>query len=95
LGSIDESDRINAFALCHVSHNLLRLARAWILHDFFVDPATCCQVRVRQLLDVVHAAGACEAVLSTAQDNHATQSLCAGAGYQLDDKFRVYVRNPR
>ena len=96
-GSFGESGDITGFALCHLAHNSLRLAPAWILHDLFVDPRSRRQGSARQLLDAVHnaarAAGACEVVLSTAHDNRAAQALYKSAGYQQDKVFRTYVRN--
>lgn len=95
-GAFDESGRLTGFALCHFTHNSLRLAPSWILHDLFVTPDNRRRGTARQLLDAVHAAGlaagACEVVLSTAHDNTAAQSLYEKAGYQRDDLFRVYVR---
>ena len=96
-GAFDESGRMTGFAVCHLAHNSLRLAPAWILHDLFVDPQARRQGTARQLLDAVHeaaqAAGACEVILSTAHDNRAAQSLYGSAGYKQDEVFRTYVRD--
>jgi len=85
------------FALCHHTHNSLRLAPSWILHDLFVDPQHRRQGIAAALIEAVHhrakAAGAGEVVLSTAHDNKTAQSLYEKLGYQLDTKFRVYVRD--
>jgi ribosomal protein S18 acetylase RimI-like enzyme len=87
------------FALCHHTHNSLRLAPAWILHDLFVSPAHRRHGVAESLLDAVHtrarAAGACEVVLSTARENTAAQALYAKHGYREDTDFRVYARNLR
>ena len=96
-GAFGESGRMTGFALCHLAHNSLRLAPAWILHDLFVDPQSRRKGSARQLLDAVHeaarAAGACEVILSTAHDNRAAQALYESAGYRHDQVFRTYVRN--
>jgi ribosomal protein S18 acetylase RimI-like enzyme len=94
-GAFDEAGNMTGFALCHLAHNSLRLAPAWILHDLFVTPGQRRQGTARQLLEAVHtaarAAGACEVILSTAHDNTAAQSLYECAGYRLDKVFRTYV----
>jgi GNAT superfamily N-acetyltransferase len=94
-GAFDESGRLTGFALCHLAHNSLRLAPAWILHDLFVAPGNRRHGTARQLLDAVHdaarAAGACEVILSTAQNNNAARSLYENAGYRPDEVFRTYV----
>ena len=87
------------FALCHHTHNSLRLAPAWILHDLFVSPAHRRHGVAGSLLGAVHAraaaVGACEVVLSTAHQNTAAQALYAKHGYREDTAFRVYVRDLR
>ena len=87
------------FTLCHHTHNSLRLAPAWILHDLFVSPDHRRHGVAESLLDAVHAcaaaAGACEVVLSTANENTAAQALYAKHGYREDTDFRVYARNLR
>ena len=94
-GAFDESGPLTGFALCHSTHNSLRLAPAWILHDLFVSPEHRRQGIARQLLATVHAAartaGAGEIILSTAHTNTAGRSLYEGAGYRLDEVFRTYV----
>ena len=94
-GAFEESGRLTGFALCHLAHNSLRLAPAWILHDLFVAPGNRRHGTARQLLDAVHAdaraAGACEVILSTAQTNNAARSLYESAGYRPDEVFRTYV----
>ena len=96
-GAFDESGGMTGFALCHLAHNSLRLAPAWILHDLFVDPQGRRQGTARQLLDAVHnaarAAGGCEIVLSTAHDNRGAQALYESAGYRQDKVFCTYVRD--
>ena len=96
-GAFDPDGVLQGFALCHLTHNSLRLAPAWILHDLFVDPASRRQGMARKLLDHIHevagAGGACEVTLSTAHTNQSARTLYESAGYRLDDKFRVYVRN--
>ena len=98
LGAFDGRELVG-FALCHHTHNSLRLAPAWILHDLFVSPAHRRHGVAESLLDAVHtrarAAGACEVVLSTAHENTAAQALYAKHGYREDTDFRVYVRNLR
>jgi len=98
-GAFGEEGGMIGFALCHFSHNSLRLAPAWILHDLFVDPEARRRGTARSLLDTVHAAaieaGAREVVLSTAHDNLTAQALYEGAGYRRDDVFRTYVRDLR
>ena len=95
-GAFDESGTMTGFALCHLAHNSLRLAPAWILHDLFVSPDRRRQGIARQLLATVHdaarAAGACEVTLSTAHDNRNAQALYESAGYKRDEQFRTYVR---
>ena len=90
-------EELAGFALCHHTHNSLRLAPAWILHDLFVSPAHRRHGVAKFLLDAVHtrarAAGACEVVLSTARENTAAQALYAKHGYREDTDFRVYVRD--
>lgn len=85
------------FALCHHTQNSLRLAPAWVLHDLFVAPAHRRRGVARALIEAVQtrakAAGACEVVLSTAQDNSNAQSLYEKLGYRMDKQFRVYVRD--
>ena len=92
-------EELAGFALCHHTHNSLRLAPAWILHDLFVSPAHRRHGVAKFLLDAVHtrarAAGACEVVLSTAHENTAAQALYAKHGYREDTDFRVYARNLR
>ena len=92
-------EELAGFALCHHTHNSLRLAPAWILHDLFVSPAHRRHGVAQSLLDAVHtraaAAGACEVVLSTAQDNTAAQALYTRQGYREDATFRVYARDLR
>ena len=92
-------EELAGFALCHHTHNSLRLAPAWILHDLFVSPAHRRHGVAESLLDAVHtrarAAGACEVVLSTAHENTAAQALYAKHGYREDTTFRVYVRDLR
>ena len=87
------------FALCHQTHNSLRLAPAWILHDLFVSPDHRRQGTAEALIKAVHAsakaAGACEVALSTAHDNKTAQALYEKHGYAMDTKFRVYVRDLR
>jgi len=87
------------FALCHHTHNSLRLAPAWILHDLFVSPAHRRHGVAGALLGAVHAraaaAGACEVVLSTAHQNSTAQDLYTKHGYREDTAFRVYVRDLR
>jgi Acetyltransferases len=87
------------FALCHHTHNSLRLAPAWILHDLFVSPAYRHQGVAESLLGAVQtraaAAGACEVVLSTAHQNTAAQALYTKHGYREDTAFRVYLRDLR
>ncbi len=94
-GAFEESGRLTGFALCHLAHNSLRLAPAWILHDLFVILGSRRHGTARQLLDTVHAAaraaGACEVILSTAQTNNAARSLYENAGYRPDEVFRTYV----
>jgi ribosomal protein S18 acetylase RimI-like enzyme len=94
-GAFGESGRMTGFALCHLTYNSLRLAPAWILHDLFLAPGQRRQGTARQLLEAVHsaarAAGACEVILSTAQNNAAAQALYESAGYQHDKIFRTYV----
>jgi GNAT superfamily N-acetyltransferase len=94
-GAFDESGHMTGFALCHLAHNSLRLAPAWILHDLFIAPGNRRHGTARQLLDAVHAAaraaGACEVILSTAQTNNAARSLYESAGYRPDEVFRTYV----
>ena len=89
------SEELAGFALCHHTHNSLRLAPAWILHDLFVSPAHRRHGVAESLLAAVHAraaaAGACEVVLSTAQDNTAAQALYTKQGYREDATFRVYA----
>lgn len=96
-GAFDEAGRMDGFALCHFTHNSLRLAPAWILHDLFVAPGVRRSGMGQALLDAVHTAareaGACEVVLSTAHDNRAAQALYEAAGYQRDEQFRVYIKN--
>ena len=98
LGAFDGRELVG-FALCHHTHNSLRLAPAWILHDLFVSPAHRRHGVAKFLLDAVHtrarAAGACEVVLSTAHENTAAQALYAKHGYREDTDFRVYARNLR
>jgi len=98
-GAFDESGQMTGFALCHFTHNSLRLAPAWILHDLFVGPEARRRGNARALLETVHAAAreavACEAVLSTAHDNRTAQALYEGAGYRRDQIFRTYVRDLR
>ena len=88
-------EELAGFALCHHTHNSLRLAPAWILHDLFVSPAHRRHGVAESLLAAVHAraaaAGACEVVLSTAQDNTAAQALYTKQGYREDATFRVYA----
>ncbi|MDA0294050.1 MAG: GNAT family N-acetyltransferase [Verrucomicrobia bacterium] len=88
-------EELAGFALCHHTHNSLRLAPAWILHDLFVSPAHRRHGVAESLLAAVHAraaaAGACEVVLSTAQDNTAAQALYTRQGYREDATFRVYA----
>ena len=88
-------EELAGFALCHHTHNSLRLAPAWILHDLFVSPAHRRHGVTESLLAAVHAraaaAGACEVVLSTAQDNTAAQALYTKQGYREDATFRVYA----
>ena len=88
-------EELAGFALCHHTHNSLRLAPAWILHDLFVSPAHRRNGVAESLLAAVHAraaaAGACEVVLSTAQDNTAAQALYTKQGYREDATFRVYA----
>ena len=87
------------FAICHHTHNSLRLAPAWILHDLFVSAAHRRHGMAESLLGAVHAraaaAGACEVVLSTAHQNTAAQALYAKHGYREDTDFRVYTRDLR
>ena len=87
-------EELAGFALCHHTHNSLRLAPACILHDLFVSPAHRRHGVAESLLAAVHAraaaAGACEVVLSTAQDNTAAQALYTKQGYREDATFRVY-----
>jgi len=94
-GAFDESGQMTGFALCHFTHNSLRLAPAWILHDLFVAPDNRRHGTARQLLEAVHqaarTAGACEVVLSTAHTNTAARSLYEDTGYRLDEVFRTYV----
>jgi ribosomal protein S18 acetylase RimI-like enzyme len=94
-GAFEESGRMTGFALCHFTHNSLRLAPAWILHDLFVSPESRRRGAARELLATVHAAareaGACEVVLSTAHDNRSAQGLYESKGYKRDDAFRTYV----
>jgi GNAT superfamily N-acetyltransferase len=94
-GTFDESGCMTGFALCHFSHNSLRLAPAWILHDLFVAPGRRRRGTARRLLEAVHQAarhdGACEVVLSTAHDNISARGLYESAGYRHDDVFRTYV----
>ena len=94
-GAFDESGTMTGFALCHSTHNSLRLAPALILHDLFITPGHRRQGTARQLLDAVHsaarAAGACEVILSTAHTNTAARALYESAGYRFDDAFRTYV----
>ena len=94
-GDFNASGRLTGFALCHLAHNSLRLAPAWILHDLFVSPDHRRQGTARKLLTTVHtaarAAGACEVILSTAHTNTAARSLYESAGYRLDEIFRTYV----
>ena len=96
-GAFDESGDMIGFALCHLAHNSLRLAPAWILHDLFVAPQGRRQGTAQQLLAAVHnaarKAAACEVVLSTAHDNRPAQALYERAGYQRDTVFRTYVRD--
>ena len=88
-------EELAGFALCHHTHNSPRLAPAWILHDLFVSPAHRRHGVAESLLAAVHAraaaAGACEVVLSTAQDNTAAQALYTKQGYREDATFRVYA----
>ena len=88
-------EELAGFALCHHTHNSLRLAPAWILHDLFVSPAHRRHGVAESLLAAVHAraaaAGACEVVISTAQDNTAAQALYTKQGYREDATFRVYA----
>jgi ribosomal protein S18 acetylase RimI-like enzyme len=94
-GAFNESGQMTGFALCYLTHNSLRLAPAWILHDLFVAPEHRRHGTARQLLEAVHqaarSADACEVVLSTAQTNTAAQALYESAGYRLDEVFRTYV----
>jgi ribosomal protein S18 acetylase RimI-like enzyme len=94
-GAFDESGQMTGFALCHFTHNSLRLAPAWILHDLFVAPDNRRHGIANRLLQAVHhaarTAGACEVVLSTAHDNTAAQNLYERTGYRLDEVFRTYV----
>jgi len=94
-GAFDESGQMTGFALCYFTHNSLRLAPAWILHDLFVAPDNRRHGTARQLLEAVHqaarTAGACEVVLSTAHTNPAARSLYEDTGYRLDEVFRTYV----
>lgn len=95
-GAFDPAGKMQGFALCHLTHNSLRLAPAWILHDLFVDPASRRQGVARRLLEHLHkaagAGGACDVTLGTAHTNQAAQLLYESTGYRLDDKFRVYIR---
>jgi len=94
-GAFDDSGQMTGFALCHFTHNSLRLAPAWILHDLFVAHDNRRRGTARQLLRAVHTAartaGACEVVLSTARTNTAARSLYEDAGYHLDEVFHTYV----
>ncbi len=92
-------EELAGFALCHHTHNSLRLAPAWILHDLFVSVPHRRHGAAESLLEAVHAhaaaAGACEVVLSTAYQNTAAQALYAKHGYRADTEFRVYMRDLR
>ncbi len=92
-------EELAGFALCHHTHNSLRLAPAWVLHDLFVSPAHRRHGVAESLLGAVQAraaaAGACEVVLSTAHQNTAAQALYAKHAYREDTDFRVYVRDLR
>ncbi len=94
-GFFEEDGRMTGFALCHFAYNSLRLAPVWILHDLFVAPDKRRHGTARKLLEAVHAAartaGACEVVLSTAEDNTPARNLYENAGYRHDEVFRTYV----
>jgi len=98
LGAFD-GEELAGFAICLHTHNSLRLAPSWILHDLFVSVAHRRQGLAKSLLEAVHAhAGAAEAgevVLSTAHGNTAAQALYEKNGYRSDTAFRVYVRDLR
>jgi len=98
-GAFDKDGRMVGFALCHFSHNSLRLSPACILHDLFVSSEARRRGTARSLLLAVHSAareaGACEVVLSTAHDNRKAQGLYESAGYKRDEVFRTYVRDLR
>jgi ribosomal protein S18 acetylase RimI-like enzyme len=72
----------------------LRMSRAWILNDLFVDPAYRRHSVARSLLDAANAhareTGASHLELQTARDNSAARSLYESMGWVHDEGFLTY-----
>jgi ribosomal protein S18 acetylase RimI-like enzyme len=73
----------------------LRMRRAWILNDLFVEPAYRGRHVAGQLMDAARAMAletdAASIALETAPDNHSARRLYESLGYRPEQSFMQYV----
>lgn len=87
------------FCQLYPTFSSIRLQRAIILNDLFVDPQCRSRGIARALLDaaeqVAVSRGASSLSLQTQKDNHRARRLYEHCGWKLDDEFLGYSKSAR
>jgi GNAT superfamily N-acetyltransferase len=95
--ALDDRGAARGFVQMYPVFSSLRLSRAWILNDLYVDPAFRRQNVARALLDAADTfarkTGASHLELATAKDNRPARALYESLGWVLDDGFLHYSRD--
>ena len=95
----DEADRAVGFIQLYPVYSSLRMARALILNDLFVDPGHRRLGVARSLMnaarDFARSAGAVSLSLETARDNATARALYESLGWAHDETFLQYTLDVR
>ena len=94
--AVDQSKSVGAgFVQLYPTFSSLRMRRAWILNDLFVEPGYRGLGVARQLMEAARVLAvetqSVTVTLETARDNHAARKLYESLGYQAEQTFMQYA----